>query len=662
MTDTEALRARLLGSMALRVGERQLPPLDSARAESLLAYLLLHRDAPQPRRRLAFLLWPESTERQALTNLRHVLHNLRRALPEADRFLAATQRSLHWRPDASVWLDVTAFEEAVARAEGAAGDDELAAWRDAVDLYGGDLLEGSYDEWLLGERERLRQHLLRALERLAELLAARGEHDQAIASAERLVRHDPLHEETYRLLMRLHDDRGDRARALRAYHACAAALERELGVEPSAATRQAYEALLPPERGAAPAGREPGRVGPLGGPPLVGRAAQQARLAELWYAAAAGRAQLALVTGEPGIGKTRLVEELRGWCAERGVATAEARAYPAEGALAYGPVVSWLRSGALAGHLERLDPAHLAQLARLLPELRPAPPDLHPSDPAPVGDDRQPLFDALARAVLAPGGPLLLIADDLQWADRETLRFLHYLLRVAPEAPLLVAATARREEVDQQHPLSQLVTALLGLERLVEVELGRLSRQEAATLAERLAGGRPLEEPDADRLFAETEGNPLFVVEALRAGWRGGERGPLSPKVQAVIESRLAQLSGPAKELAGVAAAIGREFTTDVLAAAGEADEEALVSSLDELWRRRIVRDRGPEAYDFTHDRIREVAYLALSPVRPTGASPARWNGSTPTTPSRSPGSSPRTTSRPATRTRRSPGTGAPPR
>jgi tetratricopeptide (TPR) repeat protein len=108
------------------------------------------------------------------------------------------------------------------------------------------------------------------------------------------------------------------------------------------------------------------------------------------------------------------------------------------------------------------------------------------------------------------------------------------------------------------------------------------------------------------------------VVEALRAGWldRPGERGPLTPRVQAVIEARLAQLSPPARELAGVAAAIGREFTTDVLAQASQADEETLVGGLDELWRRRIARDHGPDAYDFTHDRIREVAYAALGPAR----------------------------------------------
>jgi DNA-binding SARP family transcriptional activator len=151
---------------------------------------------------------------------------------------------------------VAAFEAAATRADRAAGpEEELAALREAAELYRGDLLESGYDEWLLEERERLRRRWLQALERLVELLEARGEPAQAVGHAERLLRADPLREATYRTLMRLHDARGDRARALRAYHACAATLERELGVEPSAATRQAYEALLPP---AEPAGPYPG--------------------------------------------------------------------------------------------------------------------------------------------------------------------------------------------------------------------------------------------------------------------------------------------------------------------------------------------------------------------------------------------------------------------
>ena len=105
------LRIRLLGELDLRHGEVPVPPLGSARAGSLLAYLLLHRDAAQPRQRLAFLLWPDSSEPQARTNLRHLLHVLRRALPDADRFLEVTPRTLGWRDDAPSWVDVFVHDQ-----------------------------------------------------------------------------------------------------------------------------------------------------------------------------------------------------------------------------------------------------------------------------------------------------------------------------------------------------------------------------------------------------------------------------------------------------------------------------------------------------------------------------------------------------------------------
>jgi DNA-binding SARP family transcriptional activator len=608
------LRIRLLGELDLRHGQTPLPPFESARVASLLAYLLLHRETPQPRQHLAFVLWPDSTEPQARTNLRHVLHNLRRALPDNDQFLDVTPRTLQWRPDSPFWLDVAAFEAAVSRAAAESGGSGLADLREAVEMYTGDLFEGCYDEWILGERERVRQRYLEALERLTTLLEARGDQAQAIPYAERLLRHDPLHEETYRLLMRLHDARGDRARALRVYHVCAATLERELSIKPSARTRAAYEALLP-EQQSLPAKEIP--AGGVGGPPLVGRGAEEMRLKTLWRATETGGVHFVLVTGEPGIGKTRLIEEFRTWCVQRGAGSAVARAYAAEGALAYAPVVEWLRSEALQARLERLDPAHLTELSRLLPELLSEVAGLTPPDPLPERDQRQRLFDAAAQVILAPGPPLMLVAEDLHWWDQESLRFLHYLLRAEPDARVLVTSTARREEVDSGHPLNDLRTGLLALERFTEIDLSRLSPEDTAVLAATVTR-QPLDESDVGQLYRETEGNPLFVVEALRAGWerRDTGTGGTSPKVQAVIEARLGQLSEPTRALVEVAATIGREFTSDVLAGASEADENELVRSLDELWRRRLIREQGADAYDFSHDKIREVAYLAVSPAR----------------------------------------------
>ena len=579
------LHIRLLGNVDLRLGGSPVS-LESGRAESLLGYLLVHRGVAQPRQRLAFMLWPDSTEAQARTNLRKVLHTLRRELPDAERFLEVTARTLRWRTDAPFRLDLADFEQAIA-------DARLEA---AVEAYTGDLIEGSYDEWVLEERERVRSLYLDALERLRHELEEREDWAAALRCAERLVRADPLREDAHRALMRLHDARGDRARAVRAYHAFAATAQQELGVEPSAATRAAYEALLLFDADA----WSPGRGASL--PPLVGRAAERSELAAAWRSAAGGVAQLVLVTGEPGIGKSRLVEELRSYCAHDGALAAEARAYPAEGAVAYGPVVAWLRSEALAPRLRRLDRVHVSELARLLPELgRP--------EPLPEAEQRQRLFAALAE-VLAPSTPLLLIADDLQWFDRATLQFLHYLLRAQGAAPLLVAATARREEIDSQHPVAELVAGLAALGRSSEIELRRLSRAETGLLAERMTG-TPLDEAETERLFAGSEGNPLFLVESVQAG---GE--PAGGKVQAVIAARLARLSVPARELAGVAATIGRDFSAPVLAEASDADEQAFVRGLDELWRRGIVRAQGLDAYDFSHGRIREAAYEALSPAQ----------------------------------------------
>ncbi len=436
--------------------------------------------------------------------------------------------------------------------------------------------------------------------------------------AERLLREDPLREATYRLLMRLHDARGDRARALRAYHACAATLERELGVEPSAATRGPTRRCCRPAPSRPPAGGGTGRAARPAARWSAGTP-ERARLTGLWRAAEGGGAQLVLVTGEPGVGKTRLVEEFRAWCAHRGAATAEARSYPAEGALAYGPVVAWLRSEPLAGHLGRLDPARLAELARLLPELRPA-------------RARPPRARAAARRATSGGGcstrspgrcwppagrscwsPTTCTGPTARPCSSSTT-----CCEPSRGAPLLVVATARREELDPEHPLHDLA------DRAAGAGPGRRGRGRAALRRRRrprspsgCAGG-PLDAAEADRLFAETEGNPLFVVEALRAGWSGqrparpghpegpgGDRVPPGPALRpgprpgrrrrdhrAGVHHRRARRGQPGRR--------GRRWSR----------------GLDELWRRRLVRDQGPDAYDFTHDRIREVAYLGLSPAR----------------------------------------------
>jgi len=611
------LRIRLLGGFDLVHGDAHLI-LDSSRVQSLLAFTVLQRARAQPRQRIAFLFWPDTTEKQAQTNLRNVVHQLRRALPSVDDYLDVGPRTISLRLDAPVSADVVDFDFAADQAAEPGGPAAIEVLELAIRLYDGDLLPGCYDEWIEEERLRLRQRYAALLKQLLTAHTETGNHERTIAIAQRLLRHDALDEDAQRRLILAHAARGDRAQALRAYHECAAVLERELGVEPSGQTRAAYEAALGLTE------TRPSGAASAAGKALVGRAREWTALLDGWRAATTIRPHLILIAGEAGIGKTRLIEELAQWVVRQGYPVARARSYAAEGALAYAPVIEWLRSGALRPAIGRLDPPIRAELARLLPELGAHEGAFDTASSLAEAERRQRIYDAVAHSVHATERPLTLIADDLQWCDRETLELLHYLVR-SSEKPLFIVGTARPEEVDDGHPLRDIVTGLAVIERFSGIELGALAAAETATLAEQLTG-QPLHALEAAALHRETEGNPLFVIETLRTGWSAahahdrtseGTRGaPLSPRVQAVIEARLRQLSPESRRLAEQAATIGREFTLTLLARVRGGDEKLLLQSLDELWRRRIIRERGGDAYDFSHDRIREVAYLGVSPLR----------------------------------------------
>jgi DNA-binding SARP family transcriptional activator len=228
------LDVRLLGGFQLAWRGEPLA-LSSARARALLARLALHAGEPQARALLAPLFWPDSTDAQARTNLRRLLHELWQVLPDPARFVATGGADLTWRADAPATLDVAEFAGLAARTE------EPAAIARAVTLYRGDLLPECYDDWIAPERERLREFFARALSAGIALGSAAGDWPAALTYANRLVELDPLDEEAHRRRMQVHLRRGDRSAAIRAYQECAALLERELGVAPSAATRALYE-------------------------------------------------------------------------------------------------------------------------------------------------------------------------------------------------------------------------------------------------------------------------------------------------------------------------------------------------------------------------------------------------------------------------------------
>ena len=627
------LQIRLLGHFSITYQNAPLPAFTSPRLQAFLAYLLFHSRTPQPRQQLAFHLWPDSTEAQAHSNLRKAIHQLRRALPESDSFLHIDTRRVHWRPQVACTVDVDEFVVRRQAADQSAATDparQQALLAEAVAFYQGDLLPGCYDEWLIPVRERLRQQWLETLERLVWVSEDRRDYATAIHHANHLLSAEPLAESTYQQLMRLHALIDDRAAALQVYHTCVTVLQRELGVEPGAAIQAAHTQLL---AAAIPAGLRPApSSAPAGALRLVGRQAEWQHLRAIWQQTAQGQTNFCLLHGEAGIGKTHLAEEVRDWVARQGVITATTRSYAAEGALAYAPVVEWLRSPPLQTALSTLAEPWLTEVARLLPELLVERPTLPHPTPLTAEWQRQRLFEALARAFTSDGQPKLLLIDDLQWCDSETLAWLRYLRRFTHNhsshphrpAPLLILGTARSEEIDAAHSLTTLLLDLRRNDEITELTLTPLNATETAELAVQLTT-TPLTAEGAQSVYRQSEGNPLFVVEMVRSGmedWQTGDssssarRLSLPPKVQSVIQRRLNHLSPAARQLLGLAATIGRSFSFELLQQASNHPEDELVQHLDELWQRGLVREQGIHIYDFSHDRIREAAYALVSPVQ----------------------------------------------
>lgn len=605
--------------------------LHTTRLRSLLAYLVLHHNVPQQRQHLAFLFWPDATEAQARNNLRQLLHQLRQAFPAVEQFLSADAHLLHWHPATPYHLDVAEFEQTLTLADVAAQRNDQHVLQDALEqadnLYRGELLPGCYEEWILPERERLHQRHQQVLKDLLRLFEERGDHVAAIRYAQRLLALDPLSEDLSRHLMRLFVLNNDRASALRVYHTCVTTLQHELGIEPDAATREAYEQLMQHETPITHVRVQPPLFSTTSA--LIGRKREWEDLQKAWRTASTTEPHFVLVSGEAGIGKSRLAEEFLQWAGQQGAITAKTRSYAVEGHLSLAPVTDWLRSPNLHAPLRQLATVWLTEVARILPELFAEQPDLPHYESITEYGQRQRFFEALARAILATAQPLLLLIDDVQWCDQETLEWLHFLLRFDPRARLLIVGCAREEELPPQHPLRTLLLHLRNTTCVTEIMLQPLDAAETAKLAAQVAK-RELDIDAVMRLYHETGGYPLFVVEIVQAGLERGAISPqeaghlqkqfpldaaqaLPPRVYGVLAGRLQQLSTSAREFVERAATIGRPFTLDLLIAIGNSDADSAVRALDELWHKRIVREHDANSYDFTHDKLREVAYAEIS-------------------------------------------------
>jgi predicted ATPase len=363
---------------------------------------------------------------------------------------------------------------------------------------------------------------------------------------------------------------------------------------------------------------------------FVGRHHELAALCAALDEACAGSGRLALIAGEPGIGKTRTALELTTQAAQRDARIVWGRCHEEAGAPPYWPWAQILRTVVAATDEEELRAALDAgagDIADIVPEIRARLPDLDPpttlSDPS---ETRFRLFGSIARFLInvSRRQALVLVLDDLHWADVPSLRLLEFLAQEMADSRLLVVGTYRETALSRQHRLSDTLGALARVPHGVRLHLSGLNAEDVRRFVATAAGMVP---PAwlTRAIHDQTEGNPLFVREVVRFLDQQGQfsgavlvgAGPtairLPEGVREVIGRRLNLVSAACNGILAVAAVIGREFTLDVLMRASQPrTEETVLDALDEALSAHIIEETRPEQYQFTHALVRVTLYDEL--------------------------------------------------
>jgi len=660
------MEIRILGPLEVLEEGRPIA-VGGARQRALLAVLATRPNQVVSTDRLVEELWGEDPPEGAANALQAAVSRLRRAL-EAGVDNGARRPRVLTRPPGYVLevdpevIDAARFERLAAEGRRAlAGGDPrkassllgraLGLWR------GPALAEFSYDPFAQTEIARLEELRLEATEDRMEAELACDRHAMVVGELEALVTRRPFRERLRGQLMVALYRSGRQAEALEAYRQGRDTLAEELGIDPTpeltglqARILRQDPALLaarpppavltvePPIPGQSdigdPMGPSPRGSGPGGpdGAPFVGRDREMADLLSGVGSAVSGRGRLFLIAGEPGIGKSRLADELAWHAEQRGMRVLWGRCWEAGGAPAYWPWVQSIRSyirGVEASAVKAQLGAGGPHIARLLPEVRELVPAL-PEPPGPdVEGDRFLLFDAIAQFLRAAADvkPIVLVLDDLHAADPSSLLLLEFVAGETAAAPILLLALYRDTDLQRTHPLRPALSGLSRYRWTRQLALRGLTEPDVARYIEAATGlvpGQTL----ISAVHEETEGNPLFVGELVRlladegrlasAGDDGSFRLAVPEGVREVIGRRLGRLSDRCREVLLVASVPGREFSLEVLQALTDLSPEALLRQLDEAREARVVHEvpGGLGRWRFAHALIRDTLYDDLTTVR----------------------------------------------
>jgi DNA-binding SARP family transcriptional activator len=643
---------RLLGAFrATLAGQHIENRLPGRKGRLLFAVMTLSRPRALTRGELIEILWPRDKPLSADGALSTLLTRVRHAAGE-DVVEGRAELQLRLPHDATVDIDVAEASVAAAQGALARGDPARALEhaRVASELACEPLLP-EFDENVICDRRREFDELAAlALELLARagLACVPEQLPAAKRAARQLVRREPYLESGYALLMRAHGRAGDAAEALRVFERLRVLLRDELGTTPSTIALDIHRQLLsgkvaagPPRalgastarRRAAAAMLAPPAV-PMADPevplpPALARIAQRrfvARADQLEALACrvaethAGRGGLVLLAGEPGAGKTTLAATFAHRAHADGAMVLYGRC-DEHSVVPYQAIAEAVRYRCRTWDGEEL-PARLAPLGRIVPELSDRVTEEIPDSPA-TDDDRYRTFEAVT-ALLTPANgdqPLLLVLDDLHWADRSTLRLLRHLIHGIDVSRLLIVATYRDVELDPQHPLQEMLADLGRQPQVERLAVGGFAEGESAELIEAYLGAPP----DAAVLHAwqeRTDGHPFFLHELLRNAGRDEIMAPTGVSVPAnvreLIERRVYRLGARAAAVLASAAVVGREFSVTMLVGLTGDSGEVIISALEEAVAHGLlveVPDRV-DRFAFGHALIRETLYETGSRAR----------------------------------------------
>ncbi len=630
VTERDVLHVQLFGAFTLTHDGEQLPPLPSRHARLLFAWLALQHGRPQARSLLCHHLWPDVPESRARRRLSHALWQIQDAFGEGLRrpYLLTPGDHVQFDVEAPYRLDVEEFEQRLDAVDRAGTTDVEAVrhLRRCVELYRGDLLAGSYEDWVVREQDRLRQRHVTALVRLVDACKQRGNFDEALAVARRLTHHAPLQEEAHREVMKLCVLTGQPDLALEQYERCRSVLEEELGIEPSAATLELHDRILQHRHTDT---SRPAPLDELASTRLVARDEERIVLVDALERTLVGHRGTVFVEGEPGVGKTQLLAHAaedarwRGFTVLWGTCEGTTAPYAAlRTALqsALDPVrVAQLRA--------LLAPVWLAEAGRLLPALR-------GGDEAPISgglagsDAAERMRQALVEVVLglAASDPVVLVLEDVHAADAETMAVLRALARHPEPGRLLALLSYRDVDARQDDDVWERLRQLDRDARPVRLHLDALTPFATGALLREVLGEQQLPASFVEAVQREGGGNPLYTLELLRSlrdtgALAGGADTldtvavPVTADLRALVRGRLALLGWEAATVAEFAAVLDDHADLTSLEAGVGLGPRQLSTAVAELTRRNLLQHDGG-LWRFTHAATRRVLLDDLLPQR----------------------------------------------